>query len=87
MCRISYKIILSLLWCLSLSEIKSLPNSDNFLLTRTLFFRMSVVDSKAGESWTELDPADDSTYSLPIFLSVGKYSVAAAAAVLVKLLR
>ena len=48
--------------------------------------RMSLVgDSKAGESWTELDPADDSTYSLPIFLSVGKYSVAVA--VMVKLLR
>ena len=47
---------------------------------------MSLVgDSKAGESWTELDPADDSTYSLPIFLSVGKYSVAVA--VMVKLLR
>ena len=39
---------------------------------------MSLGDSKAGESWTELDPADDSTYSLPIFLSVGKYSVAVA---------
>ena len=52
-----------------------------------MFIRMSLVDSKAGESWTELDPADDSTYSLPIFLSVGKYSVAAAGAVLVKLLR
>ena len=36
---------------------------------------MSLVDSKAGESWTELDPADDSTYSLPIFLSVGKYRI------------
>ena len=33
---------------------------------------MSVVESKPGESWTELDPPDDSTYSLPIFLSVGK---------------
>ena len=45
---------------------------DNLLLTRPMLDRMSVVDSKAGESWTELDPADDSTYSLPIFLSVGK---------------
>ena len=32
---------------------------------------MSLADSKPGESWTELDPPDDSTYSLPIFLSVG----------------
>ena len=52
-----------------------------------MLIRMSLVDSKAGESWTELDPADDSTYSLPIFLSVGKYSVVVAAAVMVKLLR
>ena len=50
-----------------------------------MLIRMSLVDSKAGESWTELDPADDSTYSLPIFLSVGKYSLALV--VVVKLLR
>ena len=61
--------------------------AESFMHRELGDMRNFTDDSKAGESWTELDPADDSTYSLPIFLSVGKYSVAVAVAVMVKLLR